>query len=181
MELRSGARYIHIATHGAADSEAPTFHSIVLGLLDGRNDALHAADLIHEDLRGIDLLTLASCETALGRFDLGDNLRGLPAAFFLAGVSTIVGTLWQATSDSSHLFFTTLYREIRAGRSKLDSFVAAQRETRTVFPEYRDWGAFCLMGEHAHRPAWRQTLSTIPGIPSLIHFGADLRRKSDDR
>jgi CHAT domain-containing protein len=77
---------------------------------------------------------------------MGDNLRGLPAALLLAGVRTIVGTLWPVAPEPSRTFFTSFYRHLLGPRGALDAFAAAQRETRAVYPHYRDWAAFTFVG-----------------------------------
>lgn len=147
LEALVESRYVHLSTHGRHNVHAPAFQCLYLAP-DGRSDGrLHAYELLSQDLRGLELLTLSACETALGRFDTGDNLRGLPAAFLLAGVATIVGTLWPAEVNASELFFTTLYRERSAGASRLDAFATAQRATRAAFARYRDWGPFYLIGD----------------------------------
>ncbi len=90
---------------------------------------------------------LSACETALGRYDLGDNLRGLPAAFFLAGVpDEIVTTLWPVEGPAAATFFPAFYEAIGGGASQRNAFAAALAKTRSTFPQFRAWGAFYLMG-----------------------------------
>jgi CHAT domain len=143
------SRYVHIATHGAHNPHAPSFHRIFLAQSPASPGHVDAHHLLGLDLRGLDLVTLSACETALGRFDEGDNLRGFPSMLFLAGVRSIVGTLWPVETNASQLFFTTLYRELRQEKTVLDAFATAQSETRTHFPAHRDWGPFTLVGEWA--------------------------------
>jgi len=107
---------------------------------------VRAYELTGLDLRGLDLVTLSACETSLGRFDVGDNLRGLTAALFVAGCATIVSTLWPVSNPAARVFFETLYKCILKGTSKLDSFCTAQVAVRESFPEWRDWGAFHFAG-----------------------------------
>jgi CHAT domain-containing protein len=114
---------------------------------DGR---LSAYELLGLDLRGLELVTLSACNTALGRFDWADNLLGLPAALLLAGTSAIVGALWPVETHASECFFVTFYRELRKRAAPLDAFAAAQKQTREQFPAYSDWGPFYFMG------AWAQ-------------------------
>jgi CHAT domain-containing protein len=140
------SRRVHIATHGRHLADAPLFQSLYLP--EGAGYApIHAYEFLGLDLRHVDLVTLSACETALGRFDLGDNLRGLPAVLFLCGVRTIVGTLWEVETNAAAAFFTAFYEELQAGSTKLDAFAEAQRRTRSRFPEYRDWGCFYLAGD----------------------------------
>jgi CHAT domain-containing protein len=75
-----------------------------------------------------------------------DNLVGLTSSLFLAGVHSIIGTLWPVEEGASNTFFDTLYTRLNEGASKLEAFSAAQRRTRDDCPEFRDWGAFHYAG-----------------------------------
>jgi hypothetical protein len=144
-----GSRVVHLATHGRHNVDAPAFQVLYLHPSGGCDGELHAYELLGLDLRGLQLLTLSACETALGRFDLGDNIRGLPASFFITGVSSLIGTLWHVRDAVSRFFFSAFYRAYVSGTPLLDAFVDAQRQTRTEFPQYRDWGAFYFAGDWA--------------------------------
>jgi CHAT domain-containing protein len=146
-ELLPRHRFVHLATHGAQNAFAPAFHHLYLTPGIDREDRLFAHDLDGMDLSSLELVTLSACESALGRVDATDNLRGLAASLFRCGAQTIVGTLWPTGSKVCREFFTTLYRGLKNGASKRDAFAAAQRETRHKHPEYRAWGSFYLMGD----------------------------------
>ena len=140
------SRYAHVSTHGRHAVVAPGFQTIFC-TDDGTPSfgRIAAHEILALDLRGLELLTLSACETALGRYDPVDNLRGLPAAFLLAGVRTIVATLWQAGEDATGVFFPAFYAAINAGSSHRDAFATAQATTRKRCPKFRDWGCFFLM------------------------------------
>jgi CHAT domain-containing protein len=141
------SNYVHLSLHGGQAREAPAFHCVFAAPDETSDGRLFAHEVLRWDLRGVDLLTLSACDSGLGRFDDADNLRGLPASFLLAGVSTIVGTLWEVSADTSRFFFAQLYQALKSQTGKLDAFWSAQRETRKQFPKYFDWGAFYLVGE----------------------------------
>jgi CHAT domain-containing protein len=146
LEALRSSRYVHVSTHGRHNVVAPSFQCLYL-TPDAESDGrLYAHEIVSMEFNGLEVLTLSACETALGRFDVADNLRGLPASFLLAGVETIVGTLWPAAVDPTEQFFTVFYRELKMDKSRLDAFAVAQKETRNLFPEYRDWGPFYLIG-----------------------------------
>jgi hypothetical protein len=147
FDALDGSRFVHLSTHGALDPDAPAFQLLHLHPDEHSDGRVFAHEILSRDLRGLELLTLSACETALGRFDADDNLRGLPASFFQAGASAIVGTLWDTEVTSARTFFVTLYGELKQGAARLDAFAAAQRETRKRHPQYRDWGAFHYMGD----------------------------------
>lgn len=147
IEAFRESRLVHLATHGRHDADAPAFQCLYLTPDESSDGRLHAYELLSLDLRGLDLVTLSACETALGRFDVSDNLRGLPAACILSGVSSLIGTLWQVEDRASKRFFTELYARLHEGDGCLDAFRAAQNTTRAACPAYRDWGAFYLAGD----------------------------------
>ncbi|WP_052850416.1 CHAT domain-containing protein [Streptomyces avicenniae] len=142
-----GARYVHVAAHGRHNEWASWYQCLHLtpeGDDDGR---VFAHDILRADLRGVELVTLSSCESALGRFDVNDNLKGLPAAFLAAGASAVIGCLWPVHPEVSTHFFATLYRELGASPDRRAAYRAAQLATRARFPAHRDWGAFCFVGD----------------------------------
>jgi len=137
------ARYVHIAAHGRHNVDAASFQSILLAGSPGR---LAAHRISACDLRGLALVTLSACETGLGRFDRGDNLRGIPAALLLSGVRSVIGTLWSVSSAAATVFFTALYGALSQGDQVANAYRTAQASTREALPAYADWGAFVLIG-----------------------------------
>jgi CHAT domain-containing protein len=151
LDALQNARFVHVSAHGRHNVDAPWFQTLFLRG-EGKAGRLEAHELLGLDLRGLELVTLSACETALGRFDRNDNLYGLPAALLLAGAATVVGTLWPARAVAAELFFPALYEALAAETPIDDAFALAQRATRKRFPRYRDWGPFYLMG--APPPTW---------------------------
>jgi hypothetical protein len=142
-EALEGSRLVHIATHGRHNVAAPAFQCLFLH----RYARLHAYELLALDLRGLELVTLSACETALGRVDAADDLRGIPASLLLRGAAAVIGTLWRVNSEVSRHFFGELYTRLADGAGRFDAFIDAQGATRAVHPEYRHWGAFHYMGD----------------------------------
>lgn len=135
------ATHVHIATQGAHNVHAPAFQCLYL-----RGGRVFAHDLLRHDLSNVELVTLSACQTALGRFDVGDNLRGLPAALLQAGCRTIIATLWPVGPAAASTFFTTLYGCLGAGQGRRDAFHVAQTRTRERHPHHCDWGAYTFVG-----------------------------------
>lgn len=141
------ARFVHLRAHGRLYVDAPSFHTVFLHPGDGDDGRLRAYEILRLDLTGLELVTLGACETALGRVDRSDNPRGLPAALLLAGARSVIGTLWPVLAGASTFFFTQLYRSLVGEDVDVTTaFAAAQQATRREFPQYRDWGAFYLIG-----------------------------------
>lgn len=101
--------------------DAPLFQTVFLAPGDNGDGTLRAHEVLGLDLRGLEPVTLGACETALGRIDLSDNLRGLPAALLLAGARAVIGTLWEVSGDASeHDLLHAAVRTPARGRERPD-------------------------------------------------------------
>ncbi len=92
----------------------------------GAEDGILTADEISGmDLSGTKLLTLSACQTALG--DIGsDGVYGMQRSFKVAGVNTIVMSLWQVDDEACYLMMDKLYEGIVKGLSCHEAFKSAQ-------------------------------------------------------
>ncbi|MER6313853.1 CHAT domain-containing protein [Streptomyces sp. NPDC001581] len=165
LEALSEARYVHVAAHGSHNEWAPWHQCLFLSPDPERGDdgRVYAHDVLRTDLRGVELVTMSACESALGRFDINDNLHGLPAAFLQAGAAAIVGCLWPVAPDVATAFFGTLYEQLALTRDRRTAFRTAQSTTRARHPAHRDWGAFCFIGD------WRATTATATATTDDSH------------
>ena len=96
------------------------------GVQDG---VLTAKEISLLDLREADIVVLSACETGLGDVT-GDGVFGLQRAFKMAGVRTILMSLWKVDDDATRVFMTSFYRNLCDGQSKREAFRNAQQEVR---------------------------------------------------
>lgn len=141
LEALGTSRYLHLAAHGTQDVDAPLFARLYLA-----GGFLHAYQVLERDLRGTELVTLSTCESALLRYDFLDNLHGLAPAFLRAGARAVIAALWPIGPDVAATFFTELYARLASGSTRVDAFRHAQIRARARYPNYRDWGAFTYLG-----------------------------------
>ena len=95
------------------------------GILSGR-------DVISLDLQRTNLVVLAACGSGNGTVLNGEGQQGLRRAFELAGVNTVVCTLWSIEDMASAVFMTLFYEYLAQGRGKLESLTAAKLRMRTI-------------------------------------------------
>ncbi len=107
---------------------------------------LLSAEISKMDLTGTDLVVLSACETALGNIT-ADGVYGLQRAFKLAGVNSLVMSLWKVDDDATQKIMTNFYNYYLNGMSKKDALVKAQRTLRET-PGFGDpyyWAGFILL------------------------------------
>lgn len=86
------------------------------------------------DLSSTDLLVLSACQTALGDTER-DDIYGIQRSFKIAGVNTIIMSLWEVDDEATSLMMQSFYKYYVAGKNKHDAFKAAQLEVRSFYEE----------------------------------------------
>jgi CHAT domain-containing protein/Tfp pilus assembly protein PilF len=146
-------RYLHFSTHGELDARNSDRSAIVFSLVDREGKAiegfLRAGEIAKLELPA-DLVVLSACQTGLGRKIRGEGLVGLTQAFFTAGASRVMVSLWdvddQATARLMSNFYQKLLQEHLSPAAALkEAQVWMWRQPRWNAPYY--WGGFVLQGE----------------------------------
>jgi CHAT domain-containing protein len=109
------------------------------------NDGLlYAEEIALYDFSYIDLLVLSACQTGLGEIG-GDGVYGLQRGFKIAGVNTIVMSLWEVSDAATEVLMTKFYSLLAKGKSKREAFDAAVGAVKKEYesPEY--WAAFIML------------------------------------
>ena len=115
--------------------------SIPQGVEDG---ILQANEIAGINLSGTSLLVLSACETALGDIS-SDGVYGLQRAFKMAGVETIIMSLWEVDDRVTSLFMTYFYEAWTSGKTKHAAFVSAQKKLIKQYPDPYYWAAFIML------------------------------------
>lgn len=139
-----GFSYLHFATHGEFNADAP-LNSALLLARDGASDGLLTVGKLYSMHLDIDLATLSACETGLGKVANGDDVVGLTRGFLFAGASTIVASLWQVDDQATSDLMRRFYEGLGEG-DKREALRRAQIETRARYRHPYYWAAFQLTG-----------------------------------
>lgn len=143
-QYAAGFRYLHFATHGQFDAQAP-LQSALLFAKEGANNGLLTVGKLYSMRLDADLVTLSACETGLGKIVSGDDVIGLTRGFLYSGASTIVASLWQVDDQATATLMTSFYEELKHG-DKREALRQAQLATKVKFPHPFFWAAFQLSG-----------------------------------
>jgi CHAT domain-containing protein len=140
----AGYNYLHFATHGEFNADAPLDSALILAK-DATSDGLLTVSKLYSMRLDIDLATLSACETGLGKIANGDDVVGLTRGFLYAGASTIVASLWQVDDRATSELMTGFYGNLGGG-DKREALRRAQLDARKKYPHPYYWAAFQLTG-----------------------------------
>lgn len=155
---------LHLATHGEFDqiSRADTYLKSKL-ILAGAADSepllmtdyqlyedgfLTAYEVTQLELTETRLVVLSACETGLGEIQSGEGVWGLQRAFQLAGVNTVMGSLWKISDEATVTYMEVFYKTYLANQDITLAYYAAMRATRQEYGHPYYWGAFTLTGSN---------------------------------
>ena len=112
------------------------------GVQDG---ILTAKEISLLDLRDANLVVLSACETAKGDIT-SEGVFGLQRAFKMAGVQTIIMSLWKVNDQATQLLMTEFYNNwIGKHQSKREAFRNAQNTVRSQYEEPEYWAGFIML------------------------------------
>lgn len=99
--------------------------------------------LLHLD--GAKLVVLSACNTGLGIHDTFGMTIGLQKAFKMAGVKSILMSLWKVPDESTSLLMTKFYEALLSGSNRHDALKIAMQKVREIYPDPYYWGAFVIL------------------------------------
>ena len=106
---------------------------------------LNALEIAQTDLRGLDLVVLSACQTALGDVVNGEGVFGLQRGFKKAGAKSILMSLWIVDDDITALLMTEFYKAWTSGMTKAGALKAAQDVVKEKYPDPNHWAGFILL------------------------------------
>lgn len=146
----SDYKILHLATHCLIDNEKPARSSIVFSLADTSTEDgfLQMREIFNLKLNS-DLVSLSACETGLGQFIRGEGIEGLNRAFFYAGASSVLMSLWAVHDQATSQFMERYYFHLRSSNSIMDSLRKTKFEMidSDVLSHPYYWAGFVVTGK----------------------------------
>jgi tetratricopeptide (TPR) repeat protein len=177
------ARYLHFATHGTFDPRFPLQSAVILNtpaqvevppaeagryVFDGE---LTAAEVLESWHLNAELVTLSACETALGKYEVGEGFLGFAQAALLAGSRSVCLSLWRVDDAATALLMQRFYQNLLGQRDglkgplpKAQALAEAQQWLRTLPREEAARQAARLHGGVA-RDKGRPARPRLPAVP----------------
>ena len=108
--------------------------------------------LLSDEIASLDLsqcntVVLSACQTGLGDINKysAEGVWGIQRAFKLAGVKTLLMTLWKVDDLATSLMMREFYSNLVSGNSKHDAYVYAQKKVREKYNSPFYWAAFIML------------------------------------
>lgn len=102
-----------------------------------------AEEISAMDLSNTDLVVISACESMFG--STNEGLGGLPRAFKLAGVHSVLGSLWKVSDNVTSLLMKEFYHNLSKGENKDMALIHAQYKIKELYPDPYYWAAFVLL------------------------------------
>ena len=106
---------------------------------------LTADEISRLDLSNTKLVVLSACETARGKVDPIDGVYGLQRAFKMAGVQTIIMSLWKVGDESTAMLMTRFYTYLTSGIEKHQALWNAMMDVREKYKDPYYWAGFIML------------------------------------
>jgi CHAT domain-containing protein len=160
-----GSKIIHLSTHSLLYKDQPLI--IFSQQVDRADDGyLEVGEILQLDLRS-DLIVLSSCRSGLGKIDEAEGVLGMQKAFFEAGASSIIVTLWDVNDKYTSYFMKEFYEFLSKGLDKPEALRKAKLSFINKYsanPYY--WAAFVLSGNPSRMQI--QSASTFSALYYLL-------------
>lgn len=113
-----------------------------------KDGILTSKEISQLDLRGVDLVVLSACESALGDINNG-GVYGLQRGFKKAGANTIVMSLDKVDDEATRILMVEFYGNLMSGKTKRQSLKDAQQYLRKVdngkYDAPKHWASFIML------------------------------------
>jgi tetratricopeptide (TPR) repeat protein len=149
VEQMLKAQLIHLATHGLLDDIKQLGFPGAIALAPSNEDDgfLTTSEIIDLSLHA-QLAVLSACHTGGGQIT-GDGIVGLSRSLIVAGVSTVIVSLWAVASDAAAELMMEFYRYLLNNRNKAEALRHAMLKImkKDGYEHPKDWAAFIIIGE----------------------------------
>ena len=150
MSMISGAKIIHLATHGNASAGFLAFAGLGSSRSRSVSDEKHVL-LYPEDVEKLSispaLVVLSSCDSGRGTVK-ADGIQGMARAFIVAGAQAVLTTLWRVPDESAAIFMQFFYQYMMDGfhgSRALRKAILSIRSFRK-YSRYIHWSGYQLTG-----------------------------------
>jgi tetratricopeptide (TPR) repeat protein len=141
----AGYSVVHLATHAVADRVDPEQSRILFS----GSSPLFLREAYSLKLKGVSLVTVATCDSEAGAMIPGEGAEGFSRAFLAAGADSTITTQWRVADAPTAEFMKQFYWLLAHGESKAVALQHAKLKfyrSHSALAHPRYWAAFVLNG-----------------------------------
>lgn len=139
---------VHVSSHGTFNPWIPLDSGLVLAPENaGDKRLLRARDIHRLRFDRTSLLVMSACVSSVGDLAAGDEVSGLTRAFQVAGVPTVIGSLWPVENSATTSLMTEFHSRLSRTADPLSSLREAQRRMIQLQAPISRWAAFEVTGD----------------------------------
>jgi CHAT domain-containing protein/tetratricopeptide (TPR) repeat protein len=150
LSLAPSSDVVHFAGHALIQQNEPAGSALICASSPGLSDDLTVRQIVRMRFRSTQVVVLAACSTMAGRNGAVEGVSSLARAFLVAGVPSVIGTLWDVNDLDAAPLMRTVHDGIARGVSASDAVRIAQIESiRSARAENHNparWAAIAVMG-----------------------------------
>jgi len=138
LSLERPPPVLHIAAHAQIDTESP-----ILSYLELHDELLTIEQIYDLQLQGTELVTLSACNTA-SNMDTGGALLAFQTAFFIAGASSVLCSLWPVDDAATARWMSEFYTHYQ-NKNTPEQAISKTQRCMIAEPDYYHpafWAAF---------------------------------------
>lgn len=144
---------LHLATHSFVNYANPALSGIAfaqpnIGKPDLEDGILYAAEIAGLNLKGVDLVTLSSCESGSGPASGNEGALSLTHSFLSAGTPNVLSSLWKVYDTYTAQLMRLFYEQALENKSYATALRNAKlkmlKDSKSADP--RKWSGFVLFG-----------------------------------
>jgi CHAT domain-containing protein/Tfp pilus assembly protein PilF len=163
-------RILHFATHCIIHDTKPARSFIVfsVGNPSAEDEILQMREIFNLELNS-DLVTLSACQTGLGQFIKGEGIVGLSRAFFHAGASSAIISLWAVHDQATSQFMERYYLHLCSSKSIMDALQKTKIEMieSDVLSHPYYWAGFVVTG-HSDKIIYASVFKKVILLAALL-------------
>ena len=172
--LNDGA-ILHLAMHAELDTLHSGSSSLIFApdIKDAGNYRLYNYEIGQMNINS-PMVVLSACNTGSGKLYSGEGLMSLARNFVLAGVPSVVETLWPIEDIAGSKIMGSFYKYLSQGKPKNVALRQAKLDyintTSPSFVNPRFWAAYTLIGDVSpvKRIWWKELWIIIPLILFML-------------
>ena len=139
------AQGVFIYAHARFLPDRPMESYVRLASDSGSDGKLTASDIATQQLSN-EAWVIAGCSTGQGRVRTSSEVLGLPRALLLAGVKSVVISLWDVDAVSSFEMMIKYYENLAKGKSPAQALNVARIAMKEAGSGLYDWAPFVVVG-----------------------------------